>query len=174
MAWDDFVLVGHIARPHGHRGQVIVNPQTDFVAERFAPGATIWVKSQGAPVPLVIRECRIHQGRPILTLDGFDSMNAALALHGAEIRVPPEAQQALPEGQFYQHELIGCLVVTVGGADVGTVRALEGPPGAQRLVVQGTVGEVLIPLAWSICVAIDPLARRITVDPPEGLLELNA
>jgi 16S rRNA processing protein RimM len=174
VAWDDFVLVGFVARPHGHRGQVIVNPETDFVAERFAPGATIWVRSRGTPTPMVVRDCRVHQGRPVLTLDGVDSMDAASELRGAEIRVPSEAQAPLPRGQFYHHELIGCLVVTIGGAEVGTVRALEGSTGAQRLVVQGSSAEVLIPLAWPICVAIDPAARRITVDPPEGLLELNA
>ena len=36
--WDDMVLVGRIARPHGLRGQVVVNPETDFVEERFAGG----------------------------------------------------------------------------------------------------------------------------------------
>jgi 16S rRNA processing protein RimM len=174
VAWDDFVLVGFVARPHGHRGQVIVNPESDFVAERFAPGATIWIRTHGAPRPMVIRECRIHQGRPVVALDGVDSMNAASELRGAEIRVPAEAQAVLPEGQFYHHELIGCLVVTTAGAEVGPVRAVEGTPGAERLVVTGSNGDVLIPLAWPICVAIDPAAHRITVDPPEGLLELNA
>ena len=69
-AWDDFVLVGHIARPHGHRGQVIVTPRTDFAAERFAPGATIWVLRKGVPTALVIQDARFHKERPVLTLDG--------------------------------------------------------------------------------------------------------
>ena len=42
--WDDMVLVGRIARPHGVRGQVIVSPETDFVDERFVSGATMWVR----------------------------------------------------------------------------------------------------------------------------------
>ena len=36
--WDDMALVGRIARPHGIRGQVIVNPETDFPEERFRAG----------------------------------------------------------------------------------------------------------------------------------------
>ena len=43
--WDDMVLVGRIARPHGIRGHVVINPETDFVDERFAPGARLWVRS---------------------------------------------------------------------------------------------------------------------------------
>ena len=41
------VLVGRVARPHGLRGHVVVNPETDFVEERFRPGATLWTRSAG-------------------------------------------------------------------------------------------------------------------------------
>jgi ribosomal 30S subunit maturation factor RimM len=47
VAWDDFVLVGRVARTHGHRGQVIVKADTDFVEDRFAPGATLWMLRDG-------------------------------------------------------------------------------------------------------------------------------
>ena len=74
---------------------------------------------------------------------------------------------------FYRHDLVGCRVETTGGAAVGDVTAVEGDLGASRLVVKGTGGDVLIPLAQAICPVIDIAARRIVVDPPEGLLELN-
>jgi len=172
-AWDDFVLVGHIARPHGHRGQVIVTPRTDFAAERFAPGATIWVLRQGVPTSLVIREARFHKERPVLTLEGVASMNDALELHGVEIRVPPETQVALPDGRYYHHDLIGCVVETLDGTTIGTVSSVEGDMGNTRLVVQRDSGELLIPLASDICTAIEPSAKRIVIAPPDGLLELN-
>ena len=88
MAWDDFVLVGRVARTHGHRGQVIVNVDTDFVEDRFAPGATLWMLRDGALVSIVIRDAFVHNGRPVLTLDGIDSMDAAETLREAELRVP--------------------------------------------------------------------------------------
>jgi 16S rRNA processing protein RimM len=154
---------------------VIVTPRTDFAADRFAPGATIWVLRKGVPTSLVIQDARFHKERPVLTLDGVASMNDALELHGVEIRVPPETQAALPDGQFYHHALIGCEVVTVDGREIGTVKAVEGAPGAQHLVI-GADGrkDVLVPLAWSICVEIDPVGKRIAIDPPDGLIELNA
>ena len=46
-AWDEMVLVGRVARTHGLRGQVVVNPETDFVAERFQPGAQVWTRANG-------------------------------------------------------------------------------------------------------------------------------
>ena len=46
-AWDDLVLVGRIARTHGHRGAVIVHPDTDFPEARFVPGATALDPARG-------------------------------------------------------------------------------------------------------------------------------
>jgi len=60
------------------------------------------------------------------------------------------------------------------GTTVGTVARIEGAPGASVLVVETPQGEVLVPLADDICRVIDPDARRIVIDPPAGLLELNA
>ena len=74
---------------------------------------------------------------------------------------------------------MGCRVETVDGpggpaTTVGTVRRVDGAPGASVLVVETPQGEVLVPLADEICRVIDPGARRIAIDPPAGLLELNA
>jgi len=41
------------------------------------------------------------------------------------------------------------------------------------LVVDGADGEVLIPLVSNICTVVEPAARRIVIDPPEGLIEVN-
>jgi 16S rRNA processing protein RimM len=57
---------------------------------------------------------------------------------------------------------------------VGRVIGIEGPTERSQLVVEGTQGEVLIPLAAEICVSVEPSANRIVIDPPEGLIELNA
>ena len=51
---------------------------------------------------------------------------------------------------------------------------MEGTLSGSRLIVAGARGEILIPLASEICTGIDVIARRIVVDPPEGLLDLNA
>jgi 16S rRNA processing protein RimM len=79
----------------------------------------------------------------------------------------------LPAGMFYRHDLIGCRVETRTGAAVGIVRDVEGTVGGSRLVVDGARGEILIPLAGEICPTIDPDGKRIVIDPPEGLIELN-
>ncbi|MBF8300215.1 MAG: rimM, partial [Acidobacteria bacterium] len=81
------VVVGRIARPHGLRGQVAVTPETDFVAERFRPGATVWVRSAGREAQLTIASARMQNGRPVIGFEGLSSIEAVERLAGLELRV---------------------------------------------------------------------------------------
>jgi 16S rRNA processing protein RimM len=170
----DLVLVGRVARAHGNKGQVIVNLETDFPEERFRPDQVLFVGPGGLPRPLRIRAVRFHQGRPIVSFEGIETMNEAEDLAGQELRVPASSRGRLPEGTYYRDELVGCQVTDPQGTALGSVTAVEGPMERSHLVVTGSSGDVLIPLAADICVRIDPAARQIVVAPPDGLLELNA
>ena len=172
-AEDDLLLVGRVARAHGNRGQVIVNLDTDFAEERFRVGAALHVGEGHDPPRRTIREVRFHQGRPIIALEGVETMNDAEALAGAPLRMRASELAPLPADTFYRHDLVGCEVHRVDGTRLGRVTAVDGPMERSHLVVEGVRGELLIPLAADICVRIDPAARRIVVDPPEGLLEAN-
>jgi 16S rRNA processing protein RimM len=172
--WDDMVLVGRIARPHGIRGHVFVNPETDFVEDRFAPGATFWTRSARGDEQLIVASARRQNGRPVVGFEGFSTIDEVERLAGLELRVPEETLQPLEEGVYYQHQLVGCVVETTAGERVGEVTRVDGGAGGSLLAVDGERGEVLVPLAVDICVHIDVGAKRIRIEPPDGLLELNA
>ena len=171
--WEQMVLVGRVARTHGLRGHVVVNPETDFVAERFRAGAEVWTRVNGLEQALTITDARVDGPRPILAFEGVGTVEAAEGLAGAELRIPESDLLPLPEGRYYLHQLVGCRVDTTDGATVGEVKRVEGGAGAAVLAVDGAQGEVLVPLAQEICVGIDVGARLIRVRLPEGLLELN-
>lgn len=167
------VLVGRITRPHGLKGDVVVNPETDFVDERFAPGATLWTRSDRGDEPLVIRAAKLQGSRPVLGFEGFGRIDEAERLVGLELRVPEDTLQPLGEGVYYQHQLIGCVVETTAGERIGEVTRVEGGAAGSLLAIDGPNGEILIPLAVDICTTVDVDSKRITVAPPEGLLDLN-
>jgi 16S rRNA processing protein RimM len=171
--WDQMVLVGRIARPHGIRGQVIVNPETDFVEDRFKVGARFWTRSTRGDEQLTVTSARVQNGRPVVGFDGFSSIDEVERLAGLDLRVPEEELQPLEAGTYYHHQLIGCAVETVSGERVGDVVRVDGGATGSLLVVSGSRGEILIPLAIAVCVEIDVGAHRIRIDPPDGLLELN-
>jgi 16S rRNA processing protein RimM len=169
----ELILVGRVARAHGNKGQVIVNPETDFPAERFAEGNRLVVEHAGARSERRIASVRFHQGRPIIALEGVETMNDAEALAGAELKMPASALPPLPARTFYRHDLVGCDVRTKDGQTIGTVTDVEGSLERSRLVVAAKGGEVMVPMVEGICISVDPAGRTIVVDPPDGLLELN-
>ena len=171
--WDEMAVVGRIVRPHGLRGDVVVHPETDFVDERFQPGASFATQSAAGDQRLTARTVRMAGGRPVVGFEGVSSVEQAEGLVGLELRVPEETLQPLREGTYYLHQLAGCVVRTTGGAHVGTVAKVDGGVGSSRLVIEGERGEILVPLAAEICVEIDVEAKRIVIAPPDGLLDLN-
>lgn len=174
MNWEDMAVVGRIARAHGIRGQVIVNLETDFPETRFQPDAELFIERGGQLEALRLTTVRFQHERPVIGIHGVETMNDAEALAGYELRVPADRLAPLPGGTFYRHHLIGCRVETRSGQPVGAVSDVEGTAAGSRLVIDGPRGEILIPLATAICTTIDVEAKRIVIEPPEGLLDLNA
>jgi 16S rRNA processing protein RimM len=173
---DDLVLVGTIGRTHGLRGEVFINSETDFPEERFAPGAQLLMRTgETGPVqPVTVEAVRFHNGRPIVRFEGMASIEQAETLGRASLWIRAGSRAPLPEGQFYHDALIGCDVETVAGEPVGRVTRIDAFGSAPLLVVTDSRHQdVLVPLAEAICVRIDPAARRIVIDPPEGLLDVN-
>lgn len=172
IEWDALVTVGVIARTHGLRGHVVVNPETDFPDDRYRPGVELWIRRGPAPEAMRIAEARFHLGRPIVRFEGIESIEAAEALGRGDLRADVATLDPLPDATFRHSDLVGCRVSTVAGEALGAVIRVDGQMTTSRLVVAGRRGEVMIPLAEAICVEIDPAGRRIVVDPPEGLLDL--
>ncbi|HEX8335652.1 MAG TPA: ribosome maturation factor RimM [Pyrinomonadaceae bacterium] len=170
----ELVTVARVAKPRGVKGEVACHLLTDF-PERFDRlGEVVAVFPGGRRERLKLEGHWLHGGRVILKLGGYDSPEASAALAGCVLAVPESEAVELEEGEFYDWQLEGCRVVTVGGAEVGAVREVLHTGGeAPVLVIIGEGGrENLVPLAESICVEIDVEAKLIRVDAPEGLLEL--
>jgi len=168
------ITVGRIVRPHGIKGAVIVESASDFAEERFTKGAELFWQRDGRTSPVQVVSGGEHQGRWLVSLAGVESMNDAELLRGLVLRVPAEALHELKAGEFYVHDLQDCEVVTEAGETVGRVTGVNFGSGTPVLAVAGERGEILIPLAEEICRVVDPAGKRIVIDPPAGLIELNA
>jgi 16S rRNA processing protein RimM len=160
---DTGVTVGRVLAPQGIRGEVKVEPLTDF-PERFDPGAILWL--EGAPVR--IRSSR-WQGRSVyLSLEGIDSRNDAEALRDAELRVA-QLRSIEGEDRFYQHDIVGLKVETQAGEPLGSVASIFATGANDVYVVRGEQGELLLPAVDEVIKKIDLPGKRIVVELLPGL-----
>jgi len=135
----------------------------------------VW-PAHGAPRWLEIEWVREQRGRVVFKFRGVDSIAAAKELAGAEVRAALAERRALPAGEYYQSDLIGCQVVErSSGRPLGVVTGWQEYGAAPLLEVDTGAREepMLVPFARSICVEVDPVARRVVVELPDGLKELN-
>jgi 16S rRNA processing protein RimM len=164
---DEWVTVAVLGRARGIRGEV-----TAFALskpERYASLREVFLFPEGSRRE--VESAWFHDNRLILKFRGVDSMSDAEELSGCEVRVPRAERMRLEPGEYFESDLIGCEVIERdGGASLGQVTALQDGGSSGVLEVDGTL---LIPFVRAICVAIQPEDRRIVVDLPAGLKELN-
>jgi 16S rRNA processing protein RimM len=168
---EEIVAIARIVRPRGLKGEIIAEILTDF-PERFELlDKTIVVQKGGERSDLKIENFWFQNDRVILKFAGYDSVEAAETLRDTDVCVPESEVVELDDGEFFDWQLEGCSVETVGGERLGRVRSLMRTGGPELLVVEGETKEFLIPFAEAICIDVDVENRLIKIDPPDGLLD---
>jgi 16S rRNA processing protein RimM len=179
---DGNIAVARILRPRGRAGEVIAEVLTDF-PERFNDLRRVFIGNRGGhPEPADLAEVWWHEGRLILRFAGVDSISKAEELRGRLVLIPEQQRVAPGKHRYYLSEIVGCTVLDRSGSALGEVVDVEPTGGVDLLRVRrvneagrkdGRKEDLLIPFAEEICSEIDLGARRIVIEPPEGLLEVN-
>lgn len=165
------IVVAKIIKPHGIRGEVVLESFSD-VAGRLEDAQSFWILKGEQPVrELVVESSRLIQGRYAIKFAGVDTRTDAEKLRDVELGIPDEAIGSLPPDHFFVHDLVGATVVLMSGQQVGTVTGVTKTGGMDLLEVGD---QILIPFVAEICVEVDVEKKRIVINPPEGLLQLNA
>lgn len=169
-ALPELVEVGRVLRPHGVRGEVVVESWSEHEG-RFVTGEVL-LSATGTPLELV--GVRHHHGRLLVRLQGVDDPDQAERLRGIVLQVRRDQVPAPPDGSYYHFELIGCRVEDLHSGPLGVVAGVVEDGGGELLrVVQGS-GELLLPFVGAFLVRVDVEGRLIEVNLPEGLLETCA
>jgi 16S rRNA processing protein RimM len=168
-----FIAIARIARTRGNRGEVLADLYTDF-PDRFNALEEVWLEFlDGHRVRVAVEETWEHKDRIVLKFSGIDNIGAAEAFVGCWVQVPAEQAVKLPEGTYFDHDLIGCSVRDTRGNLLGVVHEVLRIAGNSQFVVKGTDREYLIPAVDSICIRISIAEKQILIDPPEGLMDLD-
>ena len=168
----EWVAIALVGKPRGNRGELTAVSLSDR-PERFAGLKEVFLFApDGAKGDrLEVESAWFHDGRLIFKFAGVDSIGDAERWAGAEVRLPLHQRVPPEPGAYFQSDLIGCQVVEcAGGQPLGEVIGWDDSGGCGLLVLDSGL---MIPFARSICVEIDPAGRRIAVELPIGLKELN-
>jgi 16S rRNA processing protein RimM len=180
-AEQSWVHLARLIRPQGRRGEVLAEILTDF-PERFAElrNAFLWRSASHPAIPAIIEQSWLHKGKVVLKFAHVDSISAAEQLRGAELVIPASERVALDPGAVYIDDLIGCSLVDFlpdgNPAVVGTIRdVVQQEKTTDLLMVTGEDGsQYAIPFAKAYLVRIDLAGRRVEMNLPTGLLDVNA
>ncbi len=165
-------MIAEIGRPRGNKGELSAISTTDV------PGRLENLKQaqvhlpDGTDVAVIVENAWFHKDHWVLKFSGVDSIDEADRFRGGDLWLPREERGRLPEGQYFQSDLFGCLLVTETGETVGKVEGFAQYGGPLLLQVQAKGREVLIPFVPEICRTVDLDERKIVAALPEGLLEL--
>ncbi|MGC8879812.1 MAG: ribosome maturation factor RimM [Anaerolineae bacterium] len=166
-----FIVIGRILRPHGVRGEVLVEVITDF-PERFDVLEVAYLGYDNwHATPYRVRTRRWHRAWALLSFEGYPDRTSVEALRDMFVQIPIEEAQPLPEGTYYAHELMGLDVFTTEGEEIGRISDVLFTAANDVYVVQGARGEILLPAISQVVKQIDLAAGRVIVELLPGLLE---
>lgn len=163
-----FLAVGRIRRPHGLRGEVLVELLTDF-PERIKPNASLFLGNSHRE--LVVVSVRNHKDGLLLGFNEYQDSESARKLGNHLIYVRVDALQKLPEDQYYHHDLIGIQVFTDEDRVLGVISEIIQTGANDVFIVQDYRGEeILLPAIADVIQDIDLLNKTMKVRLLPGLL----
>ncbi|MDA0195687.1 MAG: ribosome maturation factor RimM [Bacteroidetes bacterium] len=170
MNFDDFFLLGHVIKKHGLAGEVMIFLDvTD--PQYYKDVRTLYFEEFGQPVPYFVQSVKIRADKAIVKLDGFNSLDQLDEFKGKSVYLPLKELPKLSKGEYYLHQLVGLNVLSKETL-IGTVQYIY-EAGLQNLIAVDSDGkEILIPVNDEIIKKIDFEKAEITVDLPDGLLDI--
>lgn len=170
----EWLIVGCVLKPHGVHGDVVAEIITDF-PERLRPGVRFGLGPAEGPVEQhEVHRVRLHKHGWLLSVVGLRSRETVEGWRGRYLFLPALPPEELPEGYFYEHQLVGLECRDPDGGPLGTVVGLEEGGGQSRLVVERGGRRYLVPYVPEIVPAVDLAAGTVTIRPLPGLLDDDA
>jgi 16S rRNA processing protein RimM len=162
----DYLVVGRLRRPHGLRGEMLMELETDF-PERLRAGATVYLGPRHAPA--VIGSSRGVSGGLLVRLNDIDTRDAAGQHRNEIVYVAASDRPPLENGRYYHHQIVGCRVVDEHDLAIGRVTEILQTGANDVYVVQRSPGgeELLLPAIDTVVLQIDAESRVIRVRLPE-------
>jgi 16S rRNA processing protein RimM len=168
-----YLVVGTLRRSHGIRGDILLDVTTDF-PERLRPGTSLYIGDKKQSLKITRR--RPHNDGLIIGFEGISTAEQVAKYRAQTVYVLAEDRPALPEGEYYHHQVLGLKVVDESGAVLGVITEII-ETGANDVYVvnndQPPVREILIPAIKQVLLDVDLDTKTMRVHLLPGLVDNN-
>jgi 16S rRNA processing protein RimM len=174
----EHLVVGHLNRAHGLKGEIFVSPLTDHPEITFAPGVVLLMGDTKGEAPsdclhpYLIETSRAHRQGFLVLFEGVSDRNNAEAICGRYVLRAGNEVRELDEEEIFRHNLVGMEVVTLDGEFIGEIIEVYELRSADLLEIKNPQKNILIPYVSEIINSLSLDENRIVIDPPEGLLDI--
>lgn len=170
---DNYFEVGKILTTHGLKGEVKVNPITDFIEERFTPGTRLYLGKSvdSSKQEVVVQRARMHKQFVLVIFEGIDNIDEAEKIIGQKIFVKESDRQELEDGSYYFKDILDLSVFDAEtGEKLGILNDIETPGANDIWEIKPENGKSFwIPNIASVVKKVDLDNKRIEVSLLEGL-----
>lgn len=165
MSDDGLIVIGRLQKPFGIRGEIRVQAYTETF-EAFEKSEWLQIKEKR----MVIKQIRIHKGSVLVLFDGISTPEQVSEFSGQLVQTLAQNLPVKDEDEYYYFELIGLDVFTESGRHLGKITEVMATGANDVFVVNGDSGEILIPFIDEVVTDIDLVAKKVQVNPMEGLI----
>jgi 16S rRNA processing protein RimM len=165
----ELVKIGIIVNTFGIRGELKINPLTDFAEKRFKADQQLYICKDEKFEPVVVKSFRMHKGFALVLFHGLENINLVEKYKNCEIFIAKDDVHKLNKGEYYYFELKGCAVYS-DNKFIGTVSGVDS--GYQTILRIGNDEgkQVLIPYVDAFIKNVNIENKRIDVNVIEGML----
>lgn len=168
----DYIKIGNIINTHGLKGELKIKSYSDFDAQRYQKGKTVYINYEGRYLPFCVASYRVHKGFPLVSFENAQGINDVEKYKKCTIYISAADRQSLKKGEYYRDELVGLKVIDEQQNLIGIVSAVEETcPGQSRLrITREEQKDGLVPYIPVFIKKVDMEQKIITIHKEEGLL----
>lgn len=149
----DFLAVGRLRRPHGVRGEILMEVMTDF-PERLIDGMVLYIGTEHRPLRMLRQ--RTHHKALIVTFEGFETPEDIGEFRNQFVFIPTTSISPLPEGEYYHHQILGLQVISESGDSLGkVVDIIETGANDVYVIQRENAADILLPAIDDVILEID-------------------
>jgi 16S rRNA processing protein RimM len=173
MEKKDCFYLGKIVRKYSFKGEVIIKLDTDQ-PEIYQNMDTVFVDLDNNFIPFFIENSLLQKGNQLrVQFEDVHTEKDADAIMGSDVYLPFSLLPKLTGNKFYYHEVIGFAIEDVNFGVVGKIRSINDATAQPLFVIEKGDSEILIPMIDDLIKKVDRKNKKIIVETPVGLIEMN-